>query len=137
MLAECGEADVRGVDAGIFVASADAVRFDGSTRELFQLPVYWPGGLRLKTESVPNLPGFVARLGLVDAVADVIWNWRLRGPVLEVGDDHYLPTAAQFAALSAFKAWKEYTGKSELDHLSLLASLREAHEEGCLIVLEA
>ncbi len=137
MLAECGEAEVRGVDGGIFVASADAVRLDESTREMFQLPPCWPGGLRLKTESVPNLPGFIARLGLVDAVADVIWNWRLRGPVLEVGDDHYLPTAAQFAALAAFKAWKECTSKSELDHLSLLASLREAHEEGCLIDLEA
>jgi superfamily II DNA or RNA helicase len=60
-----------------------------------------------------------------------------RGPVLEVGDDHYLPTAAQFAALSAFKAWKERTSKSELDHLSLLASLQESHDEGCLIDLEA
>jgi superfamily II DNA or RNA helicase len=137
MLAECGEAEVRSVDGGIVVATADAVRLDKSTRELFQLPICWPGGLRLNTESVPNLPGFFARLGLVDALADVIWNWRLRGPVLEVGDDHYLPTAAQFAALSAFKAWKECTGKSELDHLSLLASLREAHEEGCLIDLEA
>ena len=137
MLTECGEAEVRGVDGGIFVATADAVRLDESTREMFQLPFCWPGGLRLKTESVPNLPGFIARLGLVDAMADVIWNWRLRGPVLEVGDDHYLPTAAQFAALCAFKAWKECTSKSELDHLSLLASLREAHEEGCLIDLEA
>jgi hypothetical protein len=137
MLAECGEAEVRGVDTGIFVASVDAVRLDESTRELFQLPFCWPGGLRLKTESVPNLPGFIARLGLVDAMADVIWNWRLRGPILEVGDDHYLPTAAQFAALWAFKAWKECASKSELDHLSLLASLREAHDEGCLIDLEA
>jgi superfamily II DNA or RNA helicase len=137
MLAECGEAEVRGVDTGIFVASVDAVRLDESTRELFQLPFCWPGGLRIKTESVPNLPGFIARLGLVDAMADVIWNWRLRGPILEVGDDHYLPTAAQFAALWAFKAWKECASKSELDHLSLLASLREAYDEGCLIDLEA
>lgn len=137
MLAECGEAEVRTVDAGVFMASEDAVRLDESTRELFQLPFCWPGGLRLETESVPNLPGFIARLGLEDALAGVRWNWRLRGPVLEVGDEHYLPTAAQFAALSAFKAWKERASKGELDHLSLLASLREAHDEGCLIDLEA
>lgn len=137
MLAECGEAEVSSVDGGIFLATPDAVRLDESTREMFQLPCCWPGGMRLKTESVPNLPGFLARLALVDALVGVTWNWRLRGPVLEVGDDHYLPTVAQFAALAAFKSWQECTAKDELDHLSLLASLREAHDEGCLIDLEA
>jgi hypothetical protein len=137
MLAESGEAQVRGVEGGIFIATPDAVRLDESTREMFQLPNCWPGGMRLKTESVPNLPGFSARLGLVDALAEVAWNWQLRGPILEVGSTSYLPTAAQFAALAAYAAWKTSPANDELDHLSLLASLREAHEEGCLIDLEA
>ena len=137
VLAECGEAEVSDVDCGIFIATTDAVRLDETTRELFQLPPCWPGGMRLETESAPNLPGFIARLALVDALAGVVRNWRLRGPVLEVGDDYYLPTAAQFAALEAFKSWQERRSKDELDHLSLLASLREANEAGCLIDLEA
>ncbi len=137
MLAECGEAEVSEVDGGIFIATADAVRLDESTRELFQLPPRWPGGMKLETVSVPNLPGFIARLALVDGLAGVMRNWRLRGPILEVGDDSYLPTAAQFAALAAYKAWQGCSPKDELDHLSLLASLREAHEAGCLINLEA
>jgi hypothetical protein len=72
MLTECGEAEVRTVDGGIFMVSADAVRLDESTRDLFQLPICWPGGFRLETESVPNLSGFIARLGLVDAMSGVI-----------------------------------------------------------------
>jgi hypothetical protein len=106
-LAECGEAEVREVDEGIFISTLDAVRIDEATRELLQLPGYWPGGMRLKTESVPQLSGFTARLGLVDAMAGVVWNWRLRGPILEIGESYYLPTAAQFAALFAFHAWKD------------------------------
>jgi hypothetical protein len=137
MLTECGEAEVSDVDFGVFIASADAVRLDESTREVFQLPSCWPGGMRLETELVPNMADFVARLVLVDELAGVAWNWQLRGPVLEVGTDHYLPTAAQFAALSAFKSWEERESRDELDHLSLIASLREAHIEGCLIDLEA
>lgn len=136
-LAECGEAEVREVDEGIFITTPDVVRLDQETRELFQLPKSWPGGMRLMTESVPQLACFVARLGLVDAIAGVVWNWRLRGPILEVGDTSYLPTEAQFAALSAFQAWRDCPAKDELENLSLLASLREAHEAGCLIDLEA
>ncbi len=137
MLAECGEAEVRDVDGGIFIASPDAVRLDDSTRELLELPCCWPGGIRLRTEAAPEKPGFNAWLGLVDAQAGAVWNWQLRGPILEVGDRHYLPTAAQFAALAAFKAWKNLSPKEDVDHLSLLASLREAYEAGCLIDLEA
>ncbi|GAA5142483.1 hypothetical protein GCM10023213_28510 [Prosthecobacter algae] len=135
-LAECGEAEIRVVDDGIFISTCDAVRLDESTRELFHLPMRWQGGMRLKTESTPSLPGFIARLGLVDALIDVVWNWRLRGPILEIGDTHYLPSAAQFAALAAFKQWQDCPIKDEIANLSLLASLTEAHEEGCLIDLE-
>jgi len=137
MLAECGEAEVRDVDCGVFISTEDAVRIDDATRELFDLPAPWPGGMRLMTESVPNLPGFVARLGLVDPLAGVDWSWRLRGPILETAGIFYLPTTAQFASLQAFKEWQTYKTKDEISNLSLLASLREAHDSGCLIDLEA
>jgi superfamily II DNA or RNA helicase len=137
MLAECGEAEVQEVECGIFVSTDDAVRLDEATRELFDLPSPWSGGMRLATESVPNLPGFAARLGLVDPLASVTWEWQMRGPILEVAGEKYLPTAAQFAALAAFKLWQNFPTKDELAHLSLLCSLREAHDAGCLIDLEA
>ncbi|MBU6375292.1 MAG: DEAD/DEAH box helicase [Bdellovibrionales bacterium] len=137
ILAECGEAEVQEVDYGIFVSTDDAVRFDEDTRELFELPSPWSGGMRLATDSVPNLPGFTARLGLVDPLASVTWDWQLRGPILEVAGEKLLPTAAQFAALAAFKLWQSFPAKDELAHLSLLCSLREAHDAGCLIDLEA
>jgi superfamily II DNA or RNA helicase len=137
MLTECGEAEVREVDCGIFIATEDAVSIDEDTRDLFQLPTFWSGGMRLTTESVPNSPKFIARLGLVDPLSGVLWNWKLRGPILEVAGNSYLPSAAQFAALAAFKEWQSFTSKDEITNLSLLASLREAHEDGCLIHLEA
>lgn len=137
MLAECGEAEVQEVDCGIFVSTDDAVRLDEDARELFELPSPWSGGMRLATDSVPNLPGFTARLGLVDPLASVTWDWQLRGPILEVAGEKFLPTAAQFAALAAFKLWQSFPAKDELTHLSLLCSLREAHDAGCLIDLEA
>ena len=137
MLAESGEAAVRSVDAGIFLQSADAVRLDMETREIFNLPPPWPGGMRLQTHTAPHLVGFTAKLGLMDPTTGVVWDWSLRGPILDIGETSYLPTAAQFAALAAFRAWFDTTPKDQLTHLSLLASLREAHNEGCLIDLEA
>ncbi|MBL9177323.1 MAG: restriction endonuclease [Verrucomicrobiaceae bacterium] len=137
MLAECREAEISEVDCGIFIAKDDAVRLDEITRRTLEIPECWHGGMRLTTESAPNLPGFSARIGLVDPLAEVIWNWELRGPILEVNGNPYLPTAAQFTALSAFKEWQALPSRDELDHLSLLASLREAHEAGCPIDLEA
>jgi hypothetical protein len=137
MLAECGQAEVREVDGGIFIAAADAVRLDTETREGFALPPLWPGGMRLQTESVPQLHKFRARLGLVDPSAEVDWDWQLRGPILEVGGADYLPTAAQFAALRAYDKWQQIAPRDELTNLSLLATLREAWKEGCHIDLEA
>jgi hypothetical protein len=137
MLAECGQAEVREVDAGIFIAAADAVRIDTETREGFLLPPPWPGGMRLRTESVPQAPSFAARLGLVDPGAEVRSEWKLRGPILEVGEECFLPTAAQYAALFTFQTWHNTGGRDELANLSLLATLREAREAGCHIDLEA
>ena len=137
MLTECGQAEVREVDAGIFIAAADAVRLDTETREGFLLPPRWPGGMRLQTESVPQSPSFAIQLGLVDPGAAVRWEWKLRGPILEVGKESYLPTAAQYAALLAFQTWRDAGERGELVNLSLLATLREAREAGCHIDLEA
>src|SRR6516165_11804638 len=50
MLAECGQAKIREVEEGIFIAAADVVRLDTETREGFLLPPPWPGGMRLQTE---------------------------------------------------------------------------------------
>ena len=137
MLAECGQAEVRDVDAGIFIGAADAVRLDMETREGFLLPPQWPGGIRLQTESVPQSANFAARLGLVDPGAEVRWEWRLRGPILEVGTESYLPTAAQYAALIAFQTWRDAGERDEMSNLGLLATLREARESDCHIDLEA
>ena len=137
MLAECGQAEVSGVDAGIFIAAADAVRLDIETREGFLLPPPWPGGMRLQTESVPQSSSFVARLGLVDPGAALCWEWKLRGPIVEIGRESYLPTSAQYAALLAFQNWRESGELDEFSNLSLLATLREAREADCHIDLEA
>jgi hypothetical protein len=137
MFAECGQAKVRQVEEGIFIAAADVVRLDTETREGFLLPPPWPGGMRLQTESVPQSSNFTVRLGLVDPGAEVRWEWKLRGPILEVGAKSYLPTSAQYAALLAFLSWLRAGERDELANLSLLASLREAREAGCHIDLEA
>jgi SNF2-related domain/Helicase conserved C-terminal domain/Restriction endonuclease len=137
MLAECGQAEIKEVDAGIFIAAADAVRLDMETREGFLLPPPWPGGMRLRTESVPQSARFFARLGLVDPGAEVRWEWKLRGPIVEIGSESYLPTAAQYAALLAFQNWRDLGERDELANLSLLATLREAREAGCHIDLDA
>lgn len=137
MLAECGQAEVKEVDAGIFISSGDAVRLDVEVREGFLLPPPWPGGMRLQTESVPQSSSFKARIGLVYPRAQIRWDWKLRGPILLVGSESYLPTAAQYAALRAFQNWAETGERDELSNLSLLATLREARESGCHVDLDA
>lgn len=65
------------------------------------------------------------------------WEWKLRGPIVEIGRESCLPTAAQYAALLAFQNWRDLGERDELANLSLLATLREAREAGCHIDLEA
>ena len=139
MLTESGQAEVREVEEGIFIIAADAVRLDKETRECFCLPPAWPGGMRLQTDSVPQLITFRARLGLGNPDSGVIWNWQLKGPVLEAGGSFYLPSAAQYAALLAFHNWQRLPQEAhdEAENLILLASLREAWAKGCRIDLEA
>ena len=138
MLTECGQAEVREVDAGIFITAADAVRLDMETREGFLLPPPWPGGMRLRTGSVPQSSSFAARLGLVAPGFGVCWAWKLRGPIVEIGLESYLPTSAQYAALLSFQNWMmDSKEPDELANLSMLATLREAREAGCHIDLEA
>lgn len=126
MLLECGQAETFDVDDGIFIASPDAVRLDAETRENFSLPPTWPGGMRLQTNSVPQLKGFHANLGLIYPGSTLFWDWRLHGPVLEAGGDHYLPTAEQYTALKAYQDWLHSPQKDEFTNLCLLAALREA-----------
>jgi len=137
MLLESGEASAEKIDDGVFLNAADAVRLDAQTRECFELPPPWPGGMRLKTDSHPQLKGFTARLGLVDPGIDIRWDWRLKGPILEVASQDYLPTGSQYVALLAFKQWSESTERDELSNLSVLASLRDARRAGCQIDLAA
>ncbi len=135
-LAECGEASVSEVNSGIFIACEDAVRLDVEIRQGFDLPHPWPGGMRLQTRSVPQLADFSASLAIVDPGASPSFGWQLRGPILELGQRTYLPSAAQFAALKAFVEWQA-SGRDEIANLSLIVSLREAHLAGCMIDLEA
>ena len=137
MLAESGEAQIKNVDAGIFIQSADACRLDLETRQGFLLPEPWPGGMRLTTNSVPQSSTFSARLGLVDIRGDLVWDWQLRGPILECGSESFLPTPPQYAALLAFREWQQSNPKDEITNLSLLATIREARLEGCQIDLGA
>jgi hypothetical protein len=137
MLAEEGQAEVSEIDSGIFIKADDAVRLDAETRYGFCLPSPWPGGMRLKTQSAPNLPDFIARLGLVNPGIGICWDWRLRGPILEVLGESYLPTPSQYAALRAYQSWNDSGDRYELSNLSMLASLREAMKSGCQIDLEA
>jgi superfamily II DNA or RNA helicase len=137
MLTEQGLAEAKPVDGGFFIAADDAVRLDEETREYFELPPPWPGGMRLQTESVPQLASFRARLGLHDPGSGIRWEWKLVGAILEVGSSQYLPSAAQYAALLSFQTWSASSAKDEISNLSMLATLREARAAGCLIELSA
>ena len=135
MLTETGQAEAKEVENGIFIATPDAVRLDSETRECFSLPPSWPGGMRLQTDSIPQLPGFRASLGMVNPAADLAWNWTMRGPILEVEGNVYLPTSAQFTAIAAYNKWQDEQ-HDEFSNLSLLSSLRDAWNEGCHIDME-
>ncbi len=135
MLTESGQADTKEVEGGIFISTSDAVRLDCDTRECFSLPPSWPGGIRLQTNSIPQLSEFRASLGMVNPAADLCWKWSLRGPILEVEGKEYLPTSAQFTAISAFYKWQGEE-HDEFSNLSLLSSLRDSWNEGCHINME-
>ncbi len=132
-LLECGDADVESALGGIYIPSPDAVRLDQGTRELFRLPPVWPSYFRLDAHSVPNLNNFDAILSPVDIHGHTVSKWSLRGPVLEIASERYLPDASQFASLRAFEEWRGLTEKRETDHLRLIHALADASGHGCRV----
>jgi hypothetical protein len=132
-LLECGEARVETTQGGIFIGSADAVRLDPATRDKLHLPPQWPGHYRLETRSIPNLSDFGAVLRLVDVDGRSRTDWKLKGPILEVGEECYLPGPAEFACLRAYSNWHKLSDRSESCHLRLIHVLADAAEHGCRI----
>lgn len=132
-LLECGDADVEPTLGGIYIPSSDAVRLDSETREFFQLPPVWPGYFRFDTHSVPNLDNFDASLRLVDFYGNTVPQWNMRGPVLEVGTQRYLPDASQFACIFAYERWRGLLTRNEADHLRFIHALVDASCLGCRV----
>lgn len=132
-LLECGEADAEPTLGGVFVSADDAVRLDSETREVFRLPPVWPGHFRLETHSVPNLNDFDAALRLIDFRGVVVPKWHLKGPILEVASECYLPDPAAYACLRAFQNWCGLESRVESDHLRLIHVLAEAAQSGCQV----
>jgi SNF2 family DNA or RNA helicase len=133
LLLESGEANVRDAREGLHIAAEDAVRLDQATRDCFGLPPQWPGSLLLDTHSVPNLRDFDAKLRLIDVMGYAIDSWSLRGGILRIGDDCYLPGPEVFACLTGFEKWKALAKKTEADHLRLIHVLSEAFQRGCRV----
>jgi hypothetical protein len=132
-LLECGDAGVESALGGIYIPAPDAVRLDPETRELFHLPPVWPGYFRLDAHSVPNLENFEAALRMVDIRGNTVSRWTLRGPVLEIGAERYLPDASQFTCLRAFEEWRGLAERRETDHLRLIHALADAAGHGCRV----
>jgi hypothetical protein len=132
-LLECGDADAEPSVGGIYIPSADVVRLDLETRELFCLPPAWPGCFRLDTHSIPNLDDFDAVLRLLDFQGHLVSGWKLHGPILKIGTERFMPNAAQYACLTAFIQWKQRVGRSEADHLRFIHTLTEAAGSGCRV----
>lgn len=130
-LLETGEARARETDGGIYLPAEDVVRLDAKTRECFDLPPNWPGSLVLETHSVPNLRDFDAKLRLVDEVGHRIDAWSLRGGILKVGSELYMPSQETYACLLAYGRWKALSDRSEVDHLRLIHVITEAASRGC------
>lgn len=132
-LLESGEASVEKAEGGIYLQSDDAVRLDMATRECFGLPSNWPGSLILETHSVPNLSDFDAKLRLVDESGHRIDGWSLVGGILSVRGNRYLPDAATYACLTAYRKWRGIDGKTEADHLRFIHVLTDAARQGCRV----
>ncbi|MFN9027925.1 MAG: SNF2-related protein [Akkermansiaceae bacterium] len=97
------------------------------------MPEGWIGYFRLDTQSVPNLDDFDSVLRVVNFQGHTISNWNLRGPILEIGAERYLPDASQFACLRAFEEWRVLVEKRETDHLRLIHVLTDAAGCGCRV----
>lgn len=132
-LLETSEASVEPNHGGIYLPAVDAVRLDEETRELLNLPLKWPGLLLLETCSVPNLRDFSAKLRLVDPAGFALESWNLRGGLLKVGNENYLPSAETYHCLRAYIDWKERNQYTEIDHWTLIHALAEAGRAGCRI----
>jgi SNF2 family DNA or RNA helicase len=134
-LLETGEASVEKTRSGIYLPAEDAVRLDAETRKCFGLPPFWPGYFSLVTNSIPNLSDFDAKLRLIGPDGRSVQEWSLRGGVLTVAGDHFLPQPAEFACLDAFLNWRNLDSPNEADHLRLIHVLTEAAHQGCRIDL--
>jgi len=135
-LLEMGEASTAGTAGRIFLEKEDVVRLSPEDRETLNLPAPWHGGFQAECRSVPNLEDFGISLRLLDEYGHTEPLRDYKGGVFKVhGNEFFLASAPQFAAIEAFFNWKKQPEKTEVDHLVLISSLQEAARGGCRINL--
>ncbi len=130
MLAESGEAE----DSGVFVLDSEkACALTEGERELLGLPGPWPGTFEIFTRGHTfKIGGFHPELRLVSSDGRKTEKWSLEGPYLRVGGQEYLPTAAQYLALSAISKHASLSPEKQTEaaNLAVIYALQKAKSAG-------
>ncbi len=129
-LLETGQAETLTEENEIFLDAETASKFDEETRETLNLPYPWPGSFKVEMKSVPNRDDFDIRLSILNEKRLSCNEWALKGALLEVDGDSYLPDVSQYASIRAFVDWRDNESKNEVSHLKFIHTLSEAKDEG-------
>jgi len=136
MLHEEGLADK--TDEGFLIHPDDAVRLDQNTRQILKLPNPFPGSFQMSAKHHTQQQSFQVDLVLIHSNGDIIRNYMLHGPLLQISEDEtYLPDPAQWLALSSVKFHQDLKeqDRSEYHNLLVIHHLQEAKAKGADIDL--
>lgn len=135
MLVEAGEAEGRGL---FLLPSERACALDEAERELLGLPAPWPGSFELFTSGhTYETGGFHPELRLLNAQGRRARGWELEGPYLRVDGEEFLPSAAQYLALSAINSHAALPAEQQTEGANIAAvyALQKADAAGAHITL--
>ena len=123
---------------GFLVPCDTACSLDEGTRTLLDLPAPWPGTFELFTRGQTfKTGGFKPTLRLLAEGGKRLEQWELDGAYLHVGPNIYLPSSAQYLALSAIQKHNSLPPEKQTEgaNLAVVYALQKADEAGAHINL--
>ena len=123
---------------GFLVPCDTACSLDEGTRALLGLPGPWPGTFELFTRGQTfRTGGFKPTLRLLSEDGRKLEQWELDGAYLHVGPKSYLPSSAQYLALSAIQDHHALPLEKQTEgaNLAVVYALQKADKAGARIDL--
>ncbi|MFI3270542.1 MAG: SNF2-related protein [Pseudomonadota bacterium] len=122
---------------GFFLENTTANKLDATYRDVLQLPPLWHGKLLLDVRGTTASSNFSLKITLATTGAHKWTSYVLRGPILKVDEEEYLPSFSHITTLHAVHQHSQLSSKEKTssNNLQAVYEIQEAQRNDASISL--